>query len=175
MSRTRGDACAVAAAVKHAIAGVDPDMAPYGAAAMDRYYSDTISRERIGAAFMLAFGSFGLLLAALGVYGVMAFSVSERRAEIGIRLALGAQAQQIVPMIFGRALSLVAAGVGVGLGGAVALDRVLASVLAEAGPVDGVVLGGAAALILVSAAAACLVPALAAARVDPAAALANAG
>jgi len=175
MARAPGDALAAVPSVRHAIASADGTLAPYGAAAMDRYYTGSISRERIGAAFMLGFGSFGLLLAALGVYGVMAFSVSERRAEIGVRLALGARAGQIVPMVFGRGLSLVVAGVVLGVGGAIALDRILASVLAEVGPVDGVVLGGASALILAAAAAACLIPALGAARVDPAAALSNAG
>ncbi len=176
MTRTRGDALAAVSAVQHAIVAVDGTLAPYGAAALDRYYSETIGRERIGAVFMLGFGTFGLLLAALGVYGVMAFSVSQQRAEIGIRLALGARPGQIVPAVFGRALSLVAVGVGLGIGGAIVLNRVLASLLTEVGSADGAVLGGAAALILVAASGACLIPALRAAHVNPSVALsANAG
>ncbi|MGE5243622.1 MAG: ABC transporter permease [Betaproteobacteria bacterium] len=171
MTRTRGDAMAATPAVRHAITAVDGTLAPYGAAAMDHYYAGTISRDRASALFMLGFGSFGLVLAALGVYGVMAFSVSQRTAEIGIRMALGARAAQIVPLVLRRAVALVAGGVALGVAGALALNRVLASLLTDVGPADRAVLGGAAALILAAGVIACLVPALRAAYVDPAAAL----
>ncbi len=171
MARVKSDPLSAAPAVEHAVASAGAAVAPYGAVAMDRYYAATIGRERIGALFMFGFGSFGLMLAALGVYGVMAFSVAQRTTEIGIRIALGARTGQIVPLVLRHALALVAAGVGLGTAGALALDRVLASVLSEVGPADARVLASAAGLILAAAVVACLIPALRSARIDPAVAL----
>jgi len=163
---TGNDALALTTAVQHAIVSVDKTLAPYAPAAMDTYYAESLSRERIGAAFMLAFGLFGLALAALGVYGVMAFSVAQRTMEIGIRMALGAQVGDIVPLMLWRAIALVAAGVVAGALGAAGLNRVLASLLIGIGRLDAGVLCGASMLIVVAAMSACLVPALTAARLD---------
>jgi putative ABC transport system permease protein len=174
MVRSNGDALASLAlvpTVKRAIVAVDNTLAPYAAVAMDRYYSESIVRERVGAAFMLGFGAFGLALAALGVYGVMAFSVAQRTTEIGIRMALGARMADILPLVLRRAVVLVAAGLIAGVLGSIGLNRVLASLLTEVGSLDAAVLAGAAGLIVVAAVSACLLPALAAARLDPATAL----
>jgi putative ABC transport system permease protein len=171
MVRSGGDALALASAVQRAIVAVDKTLAPYNPAAMDTYYAESLSRERIGAAFMLGFGVFGLLLAALGVYGVMAFSVAQRTMEIGIRMALGARVGDILPLMLRRAVALVTAGIAAGVVGAVGLNRVLASLLTEMGGLDAAVLAGASALIVVAAVSACLVPAIGAARLNPATAL----
>jgi putative ABC transport system permease protein len=171
MIRTGGDPLALVPDVQRAVAAVDKTLPAYGAVAMDAYRSDTLRRERASAAFMLGFGAFGLALAALGVYGVMAFTVAHRTAEIGLRIALGAQRRDIVPLVLRRGVALVAIGSMAGLGIAGAVNRALSSVLAEAPGVDGIVLIGAAALILAVSAVACLVPALGAARLEPIAAL----
>jgi putative ABC transport system permease protein len=171
MVRSGGDALALTSAVQRAIVAVDKTLAPYAPAAMDSYYAESLSRERIGAAFMLAFGLFGLALAALGVYGVMAFSVAQRTMEIGIRMALGARVADILPLMLRRAIALVAMGAGAGVLGAAGLNRVLASLLTGIGGVDAGVLCGASVLIVVAAAIACVVPALTAARLDPVTAL----
>jgi putative ABC transport system permease protein len=171
MVRGGGDALALVAAVQTAIARVDKTLAPYEPAVMDRYYSESISRERVSAAFMLAFGAFGLALAALGVYGVMAFSVAQRTSEFGIRMALGARMSDILPLVLRRSLALVGTGVVAGAIAAAALNRVLSSLLTEVGTVDGPTLVGASLLILCAAALACLAPAVKVARLDPVASL----
>jgi putative ABC transport system permease protein len=171
MVRSDGDALALVSAVQHAIVAVDKMLAPYAPAAMDRYYSASLSRERIGAAFMLGFGAFGLALAALGVYGVMAFSVAQRTMEIGIRMALGARLGDILPLILRRAVALVCVGIGAGVLGATWLNRVLAGLLTGVGGIDAAVLAGAAALIVAAAVTACVVPAIAAAGLNPVTAL----
>ena len=167
MARSHGDALALTPSIQQTIARVDRTLASYDPVAMDRYRADSISRERVSAGFMLGFGAFGLMLAALGVYGVMAFSITQRTAEFGVRMALGAGMRDIVPLVLWRSAVLVGIGLLVGTIAAVALNRVLASILTEVGPVDVAILAGAAMSIVVTAGAACLVPAVAAARLDP--------
>ena len=101
----------------------------------------------------------------------MAFSVAQRTAEIGIRIALGGQRRDILPLVLRRGVALIAGGVALGVVAAVALNRVLASFLTEVGPLDQSVLAGASALIAAAAVLACVVPALAATRLDPVIAL----
>jgi ABC-type antimicrobial peptide transport system permease subunit len=134
---------------------------------MDSYRANSISRERVSAGLMLAFGVFGLLLAALGVYGVMAFSVAQRTPEFGVRLALGARMADILPLVLRRSAALVSTGLVVGVGMAIALNRALASILTEVSAVDVASLAGAALAIAVTAGIACVVPALGAGRIDP--------
>jgi len=170
MIRDGGRPLALVADVRRAIARVDRTLAPYDPVAMDAYRTESISRERASAAFMSGFGAFGLVLAALGVFGVMALSVAQRTAEFGIRMALGARASDIVPLVMGRALALVALGIALGTAAAVAVTRALAHLLPAAGT-DSTTLAVAALLMLSTALVAAVVPSLAAARVDPAVAL----
>jgi putative ABC transport system permease protein len=171
MVRSHGDALAPLPAVQRAVARVDGTLAPYDPVAMDSYRANSISRERISALFMLGFGSFGLGLAALGVYGVMAFSVAQRTPEFGIRMALGAGAADILPLVLARSAMLVGIGLAIGVAVALVLNRVLASLLTEVGSVDIAILTGAGVTIVVTAATACFLPALAATRLDPVQAL----
>jgi len=172
MVRARpGDPLAAVPEVTQAIWRVDKTLAPYGITAMDAYRSASIARERLGAAFMISLSAFGLALAALGVYGVMAFSAAQRTTEIGIRMALGGRPRDILPLILQRGLMLITVGVAVGLVAAVALNRVLASVLTQVGSLNIPVLAGAALLIVGAAVAACVLPAVKAARLDPLVAL----
>jgi hypothetical protein len=171
MVRDGGDPLSLVPDIRRAIARVDPALAPYAPAAMDTYYSASIARERSSAAFMSAFGAFGLLLAALGVYGVMALGVAQRRTEFGIRLALGATAGDIVPAVLRAQLTLVGIGLGIGSVMAMLVNLALAGLLPGAGGVDAVMIAGAALLMLVTATAACVVPLRSVGRIDPAAAL----
>ena len=120
---------------------------------------------------MLALAAFGLALAALGVYGVMAFSVAQRTAEIGIRMALGARAADILPLIVRHGVILIGVGLAIGTVTAIWPNRLLTGFLTEVGRLDPVVLGGAALLIMCAALVACVTPALRASRLDPVVAL----
>ena len=171
MVRDGANPLSLAGGVRRAIGRVDRTLAPYGVVAMDDYRIESLARERASAAFMVGFGAFGVLLAALGVYGVMALSVAERTTEFGIRLALGARASDILPLVLRRALALVAGGLAIGALAAAALTRVLASVLTSFAAVDPLMVAVAAALMLFTAFVACLVPTLAAGGLDPAIAL----
>jgi putative ABC transport system permease protein len=164
---TSADALSLIAPVQQAIWRVDETLAPYRTTSMEAYYAQSIARERLGAQFMLALGAFGLTLAALGVYGVMAFSVAQRTGEIGVRMALGARTSDILPLVIRQGVELSVAGTVIGMIVALWLNRVLLGVLTEVGRMDLRILGGSAVLILLAAFAACLVPAWNAARLDP--------
>ena len=171
MIRDGGNPLALVGDVRRAVARVDRTLAPYDPVAMDAYRTESIARERASAGFMIGFGVFGLLLAALGVYGVMALGVAQRTVEFGIRMALGARASDILPLVLRRSLALVSAGIGVGVVVAAVLNRVIASLLTGIGGFDPATLAVAAALMLATAIVACLIPALAAQRLDPVTAL----
>ena len=171
MARSRQDALAIVPAIQHAIARVDPTLAPYDPVAMDTYRADSISRERVSPAFMLGFGAFGLALAALGVYGVMAFSVAQRTPGFGVRMALGAGLGDILPLVLRHSARLVALGLALGIGAAIAVNRLLAGILTEVASIDLGVVAAAGLAIVATACVACLVPAVAAARLDPVKAL----
>ena len=138
---------------------------------LDEVVGRSISEPRFYAVLLGAFATIALLLAALGVFGVMSYAVAQRRREIGIRVALGADPSELLRMVLGNALALVGAGIGVGLLGAVALSRIMATLLFELSPTDPATLVGVAALLAAVALLASYLPARRATRVDPLVAL----
>jgi putative ABC transport system permease protein len=157
----------LARGVRDAIEAVDPDQPLEGVQAAESLISSAVSAPRFRTYLMSGFGLIALLLAVIGLYGVMAYSVSQRSKEIGVRMALGASSGSVLSLIFREGGPLVAVGLGLGLAGAFALSRVLESMLFGVGARDPAVFAAVPLVLVVVAAAALLIPARRATRVDP--------
>jgi putative ABC transport system permease protein len=116
---------------------------------------------------LMAFSVIAMVLAGVGIYGVMAYSVSQRTQEIGVRMALGASTSHVLKMVLGQGARMTAVGIGIGLGGAFALTRLMAKLLFEVSVTDPLTFAGVVALLSVVALLACYIPARRATRVDP--------
>jgi putative ABC transport system permease protein len=169
--RTVSDPAGVAAAVTDVIHKADPTLPVTHVMSMDTLLSDSVSPRRFSALLIGAFAVLALILAAVGIYGVMSYTVSQRTHEIGIRMALGAQPRDVQGMILGHSVKLTVIGVGLGLAGAFALVRFLRSLLFGVGAYDVVTFIGVPLLLAAVAIAAAYVPARRAVRVDPLVAL----
>jgi ABC-type antimicrobial peptide transport system permease subunit len=165
--RAAGDPAALAGSVREAIWSIDPQQAITEVFTFDESVSLALSRPRLIAVLLGAFGVIGLALGALGVYGVVSALVGERRREIGVRLALGARPADVLSMVVRGGLVVAGIGAAIGLAGAVALSRSLSSVLFDVEPVDAATYAGMAVLLLLTASLASYLPARRAARVDP--------
>jgi predicted permease len=165
--RTTMDSNAMFAQLRRTIAGIDPAMPIYQMRTLENQLDETLGTERLIATLSAAFGALATLLAALGLYGVMAFAVARRTREIGLRMALGAQRGQVVWMVMREALLLLGIGLAIGIPAAFALSRLVASQLFSVSPADiGTALLALAILSLVAAGAGFL-PARRASAIDP--------
>jgi predicted permease len=169
--RTSGDPAGTVPAIRAAVAAVDPDVPLREARTMDELLRASVSEPRFRAVLLGGFGLVALVLAGAGIYGVLSYSVSQRRREVGVQLALGASRGAIVRMIVGDGMRLAAAGVVLGVGLALASTRLLASVLFEVSPADPVTFGLMAICLGGVGLAACIIPARRASRTDPMVAL----
>jgi predicted permease len=169
--RTAANPSSVAAAMRGALQEVDKDQPVQSIATMSDVISTTTAEPLFQARLIAVFSILALLLSGVGIYGVLAYSVTERTREIGIRMALGAAKADIARMVFHRSLTLVTAGVALGLAGAVAVTRVLGAFLFDVKPTDPATFVMVATLLAVVALLAGLLPARRAARVDPLVAL----
>jgi putative ABC transport system permease protein len=169
--RTASDPVALASAVSDVIHKADPTLPVTQVMNMHDLLSDSESPRRFSAVLTAIFSFLALLLAAVGIYGVMSYAVSQRTREIGIRMALGAQPADVRSLILGRGAKLAITGVALGLVGAFALTRLLASLLFAVKPNDPVTFSGVALLLVATALLACYVPARRAMKVDPLVAL----
>jgi predicted permease len=158
----------LAAAVRQEIRAAAPSVVVTGVRTLARQIDASIARERLLAALSGCFAVLGLLLAAVGLHGVMAYSVSQRRNEIGIRMALGAPRSRVTRLVAGEALVMTALGAAAGAAGALWLSRGLGSLLYGLGPRDPLTLSAAVVVMLLTALVAAYVPSRRAASVDPA-------
>ena len=171
--RTAQDPAALAPAVRAELQAIDKTIAAYDIRTMDQVRSLAVSQRRFVLLLVAAFGVLALVMAAVGVYGVMALIVSERTSEIGIRLALGAQPSHVLRTVVTQGVTLAAAGVVAGILIAAALVPLVATQLYGIQPLDPPTLTGVPAILLLTAAVACFVPAWRAMRIDPVDALRN--
>jgi putative ABC transport system permease protein len=169
--RTSNDPANVTAVVREAIHAVDPDQPVSNVMTMNENLAGVLVTERFSAILMSALAASGLLLAALGLYGVMAYSVSQRTAEIGVRVALGAQRIHVLQLILGHGAKLTLLGVAIGVAAAWALMRLLAGLLFEVNATDPATFLSISLLLVSIALIACLLPARRALSVDPVIAL----
>ena len=165
--RTSVDGASVAKSLQAIVTTLDPALPVYWVTTLDDMVGRALSRDRFTAALLGAFAVVSLLLAAVGIYGVFAGDVAQRRKEIGIRVALGAPSGGVIALVMRRAVTRAVLGVALGTGGALLAARAMRSLLFGVGAADPVSFVGVAALLLLVALAATLVPAVRAARVSP--------
>ena len=169
--RTTGPPSSLTSSVKQAIWSLDKDQPIYKIVGLDQLADESLALRRVSSILLGAFSALALLLAGLGIYGVMAFSVAQRTHEIGVRMALGAQPGSVLKMMAAYWMRIVIAGMAIGLAGALALSRVVASQLYGLKPTDALTFFSTSAVLAFIALVACYVPARRAMRVDPMVAL----
>ena len=166
--RSSVDPATLARQAQLALRALDPRVAVYGAATFDELHRDQFALTRAISRLLGAFATLGLVMATVGLFGVLSYSVTRRRREMGIRLALGADARELRRMVVGRGLVRVVAGLALGVGAAILLTRFLEGLIFGVEPFDPWTYLGVTAVLLVTAAAACWWPALRASGVAPA-------
>jgi predicted permease len=165
--RTLLDPAGVTSAIRQRVFAIDKDLPIYNIATVEQLISTSVAQPRLNLSLLSAFAILALALAAVGVYGVMAYAVAQRTQEFGIRMALGALPADVLKQVFLEGGRLAVSGLAIGLIGAFALSRVMASLLFGINPSDPLTLGVAATLLGLVALTACYIPARRATRVDP--------
>jgi predicted permease len=165
--RTAGDPAEMAPTIRREIAAIDPDQPVSDVRTMTQVMADTVARQRFNTLLLGVFAGLATLLAAVGIFGVMNYSVQLRTRELGLRMALGAQPRRVLMLVLRQGLLLTLIGIGVGLAGALALSRVMSGLLYGVGTSDPTTFAAIVVLLAVVALVACYIPARRATRVDP--------
>jgi predicted permease len=165
--RYNGSLAAVMDSIRRVNKQMSSEQVIYGDQTMDSMISDSMATRRFAMILLGAFAGLALLLACLGIYGVMAYLVRQRTQEIGIRMALGAQRGDVVSLVLWRGARLTLAGAGIGVGATLIFTPLMRSLLFDVSPSDPLILGCGSLLLIAVALAACLIPARRAASIDP--------
>ncbi len=165
--RTEGDPTAVMASVRHAVAEIDPREVVYNVQTMNEVVSNSFAARRLSMMLLGVFAALALVLACVGIYGVISYLVGQRTHEIGVRMALGAQQNDVLRLIIGHGARMALVGVAIGIVAAMGLTRLMANQLFGVSPHDPITFVGVAVLLIIVAVAACYIPARRAMRVDP--------
>jgi putative ABC transport system permease protein len=169
--RTNSDPASIASSVRGEILAVDKDQPVSDVRTMEQLLSESVSSRKFSMLLLALFAAVALILAAVGIYGVMSYSVTQRTHEIGIRMALGAQTSDVLKMIVGQGMLVVIAGLSIGIAASFGLTRLMESLLFGVGAIDPITFIVVPLILAGVALAACLLPALRATRVDPMTAL----
>jgi putative ABC transport system permease protein len=169
--RSRADVQHLGEAVRQEVESVDPNVPVHSISSMDQIIARSVADRRFSLELLGVFAAEALLLAAIGIYGVMAYSFSQRTHEVGIRIALGAQRLDILRMALGEGMRVVVIGLASGLAGAAIMTRFFRSMLFDVGPADPITFVSVSAILAGVALFACYIPAKRATRVDPLVAL----
>ena len=167
IARTSADPASIVAIARHEIARVDPDQPISDVRTMDERIGRSLSSRRFSMVLLALFAGLALTLAAVGIYGIVAYSVTERTHEIGVRVALGAQRRDVMAMVVGQGMTMTIVGTAIGVAASAALARLMSSLLFGVSAVDPVTFVAIPLLLIAVALAACYVPARRAMRVDP--------
>ncbi|HEV7747767.1 MAG TPA: ABC transporter permease [Pyrinomonadaceae bacterium] len=169
--RTDGDPKNVIKSIAAAVGSVDPEMPLAGVKTVDEIVGESLAIDRFSVVLFSSFGMLGLVLAAIGIYGVMAFTVAQRTQEFGVRMALGAQRSRVVRLVLKEGTTLALIGAAIGMGGAYLVGRAMESTLYGVGAMDTRAFSAVALVLVGAALLACFIPAWRASRVEPIVAL----
>jgi putative ABC transport system permease protein len=169
--RTLGAPLSLSPAVRSQVLAIDPDQPVAQIKTMEQYIADSTARSRMSMILLAVFAALAVVLAGVGLYGVMAFSVAHRRHEIGIRMALGAGVPRVLKLVVAQGMAMAIIGAMVGLGAAFGLTRLLSGLLYGTSATDPIIFAAIPIAVLLVALASCTLPALRATRIDPVVAL----
>ena len=165
--RAAGNPNGALAMVRNEVRAMDPNVGVFDAAPLEEYMGASLYPEKIAAILMVVLGVVALTLAAMGLYSVMAYSVSQRTSELGIRMALGAQTTDVVALVVRKAMVLTLVGLAIGIAASLALTRLASGLLVQVSATDPLIFGGAALFLAAISLAASYLPARRATRIDP--------
>jgi ABC-type antimicrobial peptide transport system permease subunit len=164
---SNSDVAALAPSIAREIHSIEPNAVVYNVQTMQDIFQHALARPRFASTLLGAFAVFALMLAAVGVFGVLAYLVSQNTREIGVRVALGAQPGHIMGLVLSQGMKLVGIGIGAGVIGALIVTRVMSSLLFQVSSMDAVTFGSVAAILAATGLAATVIPTRRAIRIDP--------